>query len=288
MSARTLAYRTSSFALFREIFYTLAQLGLEPKAAAHVPPFEVLRDDLKTIVLQEIDILEQFAKAQATIDRTDANLDRFSTRVVNDVDESTDGNTRKQIRAKLLKGKSPSRFRRPVLGRQLQEMSDWSEVLSKCGVAALAVLAPEASAQYEAGLAAAKLRDTVQSNNRSFRDVGARKQFIDKLNAERQETEGALAKLPFQDPSLPQDFAGYFFMREPPRDEEETIEDVRASIKSLKAQLAEEEARLVDMEREAADAAQRAKDEAESNAEADALEAQAAELLKQAAAKRKR
>jgi hypothetical protein len=284
MSARTILYNIGTFALFREVFYTLAQMGEEPLAAPHIPTFESLRDGLKAILLQELTILEQLAKAQATVDRTDVRLDRFVQRVLNGVDEHTDGNTRKQLRKKLLKGKSSSKFRRPVLGRQLHEMADWSETLTKCGVPALAALAPEAAAHYEAGKAADTLRTTAQSENRNFRDVGARKQFIDQLNAERKSAEGALAKLPFQNPALPQDFGGGFFLSEPPRDVEETIEDVKASIAALETELAEEKARLAQMEQEKAEEDKEAQAEQERAEEAESLEAQAAELLKKAAA----
>jgi hypothetical protein len=95
---------------------------------------------------------------------------------------------------------------------------------------------------------------------------------------------GALAKLPFQDPTLPQDFADGFFLSDPPRDEEETIDDVKESIAALEVELAEEKSRLAKMELEAAEAAKTAQEEKEKEDQAAALEAQAAELLKQAAA----
>jgi hypothetical protein len=284
MSARTLTYGTTTAVLFREIFYTLAQAGEEPLAAPNVPTFEKLRDGLKVVLLQEVSILETLAKAQAAVDRIDYRLDRFVLRVTRAVDDNTDGNTRKQIRKKLLKGKSISKFRRPVLGRQLAEMGDWSDTLTECGVPALVAFAPEAAALYTLGKDAAKLRDKAISDNRNFRDVGERKQFIDTLNAERKAMEGALAKLPFQDPTLPQDFADGFFYSEAPSDDEESIDDVKETIAALKTQLGEEEAKLTKMEKDAADAAAEAQQEKDAEAQAEALKKQAEDLLKQAAA----
>ena len=284
MSARTLSYGTATSVLFREIFYTLAQAGEEPLAAPNVPTFEKLRDDLKVVLLQEVSILEMLAKAQAAVDRIDYRLDRFVLRVTRAVDDNTDGNTRKQIRKKLLKGKSISKFRRPVLGRQLAEMADWSDTLTKCGVPVLVTLAPEADTLYKAGKDAAKLRDKAISDNRNFRDVGERKQFIDTLNAERKAMEGTLAKLPFQDPTLPQDFADGFFYSEAPSDDEESIDDVKETIAALKTQLTEEEAKLTKLEKDAADAAAEAQQEKDIEAQAEALKKQGEDLLKQAAA----
>jgi hypothetical protein len=110
MSARTLRYDTGLLALFREVFYTLAQIGEEPLAGAYLPIFQKERDDLQALLVQELGLLEQLAKAQAAVDRADARLDRFALRVSHLVDDSTAGATRDQLRKKLFKGKSVSKF----------------------------------------------------------------------------------------------------------------------------------------------------------------------------------
>ncbi len=114
--------------------------------------------------------------------------------------------------------------------------------------------------------------------------VGERKQFIDKLNASRKEIHGALAKLPFEPPNLPTDFADGFFYSEAAREQEETIDEVKTSIEELKAQLDARLALLKKLEEEAENAA---RDEQERMAQAQAvedLEAQAKILLEKAAA----
>lgn len=280
--SRTLQYRATTFSLFHDVFYSLSQTSEEPLAAPHVPTFEGLRNGLKVILLEEVFNLEQIARAQAAVDRIDARLDRFVLRVLHAVDDHTGGNTRKQIRKDLLKGHSVGKFRRPVLGRQLQDMADWSATLVKCGVPVLVALAPEADALYQLGKAASTQRDKALSDNRNFRDVGARKQYIDTLNAERNAVEGALTKLQFQDPSLPQDFADGFFYSDPPRDDEETIKDVKELIDELQAQLAEAQARLAKMEQDEAAAAAEAQADKDKEAEIEELEKKAAELLAKA------
>ena len=57
------------------------------------------------------------------------------------------------------------------------------------------------------------------------------------MNATRKETHGLLGKLPFQNPALPQDFAQVFFYSDPPKNDEETIDEVNTSIEKLEAQL---------------------------------------------------
>jgi len=288
MPARIIDYRTGLLSLLREIHYTLSQLSHEPLAAAHVPAFQTLHGGWQVIMLEESQILGQLSDAQAAVSRADVGIDAFAGRVSFTVDESTSGATRKQLRTALFKGKALSRFRRPVLAGQLEAMTDWSSTLAQCGVPALVSLAPEASPLVEAGLAAERQRAVAQQRNRDFRDVGTRKQFIDQVNAARKEAYGALSKLPFQHPALPSDFAEVFFYRDPPREEEETIDEVKTSIEQLEVQLAERRGLLQKLEEEAAAAAQAEQERLAKAQAADELEAQAQALLAQAAALRQR
>lgn len=259
-------------------------MGQEPLAAPFLPGFQSLRGECDTVSAQEITIADEQAGAQAACDSIDQKIDAFVLRVSNAVNEHTDGPTRKQLRAALFKNKSLSRFRRPVLGGQLTSMLDWSEILANCGVPALALLAPEADTLVKAGQDASALRDGVAQKNRNFREVGARKQLIDKTNAMRSEAHGGLKKLSFENPNLSTGFADSFFYSEPPREEEETIDEVKASIEALEAELGERKALLGKLEEEAAQAAKEAEEKKALEAAAGDLEAQAQALLAKAAA----
>ncbi|HRI70055.1 MAG TPA: hypothetical protein PK156_37755 [Polyangium sp.] len=284
MSARILEYALGLFSLLREIQYTTNQCANEPLADAYLAIFQAHRAEWQSILLEEIAILDKVIQAQAVVDKADQALNQFTGRVSHVVDEYSDGPTRKQLRTSLFKNKALSKFRRPVLGGQLHDMRDWNAVLSQSSIGALSALAPEAERLVVAGYAAAEERDAAQLANRHFRDVGPRKQFIDKLNATRKEMHGALAKLPFQRPDLPSDFADGFFASGPTREEEDTIDGVKATIEDLQRQLAEQTALLQKLEEEAANAA---RDEHERRAridEADDLETKAKEMLAKAAA----
>lgn len=274
--------------LLREIQYTLSQLSHAPLAASYVPVFQALREECQQVLLEEIAILDELSSALALVSKADSGLDAFAGRVSGMVDEHTSGPTRKQVRTALFKNKPLTRFRRPVLAGQLEAMADWADTLSRCGVPALVALAPEAVPLVEAGLAAQQTRTAAQKRNRDFRDIGTRKQFIDKVNAARKEAYGGLAKLPFQNPALPSDFVDDFFYIEPPRDEEETIDQVKASIEELEAQLVEKKTLLAELEAQAAAEAQAEQERLAQTQAADELEAQAQALLAQAAALRKR
>lgn len=284
MSARILGYSLGLFSLLREIQYTQGRITQEPLAAAYISTFQALRTEWQTILLEEITHLDKITQSLALVDKADHGIDAFAGRVSRLVDEHSDGNTRKQLRTALFKNKSLTKFRRPVLGGQLEAMRDWSELLKNCGIQALVALADEAAALVQAGYSAAEQRNDAQLANRNFRDMGPRKQFIDKCNAARKEMHGALAKLPFQHPNLPTNFADGFFASGPTRDEEETIDEVKASIEALQEQLAERTALLKQLEEDAANAAREEQERRAKADEADSLEAQAKELLAKAAA----
>jgi hypothetical protein len=273
MGVRVLAYRIGLFSLLREIQYTLSQMSHEALAAPHVPVFQALREGWQQVLLEEIAILDELSGAQAAINRADKGLDVFAGSISRIVNDNTDGSTRKQLRTALFKNKPLSKFRRPVLSGQLRGMAEWSETLAKCGVPELVALAPEVAPLVDAGQKAEQQRDKAQKKNRDFRDVGARK-----------EAHGLLGKLPFQSSALPQDFADNFFYSEAPRDEEETIDEVKASIEELSEELEARKTLLKKLEEEAAVEAQAEQERQAAEQAADDLEARAQELLKQAAA----
>lgn len=284
MAARILKPRTGLLALLREIRYTLAQVTAEPLAAAHVAAFKDLRDAWKTILLEEVDILESLAAAQAAVDKADDGLDDFAGRTWRALEDFTSGNPKHPLHVHLFKGKPLSKFKRPILGGQLEAMRDWSSPLKNSGAAALVALAGDLPALIAAADAAVALQTAAAQKNREFRDVGARKQLVDKLNATRKEAHGALAKLPFQHPNLAPDFADRFFRVEPATEEEdETIEEVKAAVADLETELAQRKAQLATMEAEAAAAAKADAEKKAKELALEELEAQQAELAKKAA-----
>jgi hypothetical protein len=284
MAARTLVYRTGILGLLRELQYTHSQASAEPLAATYVPIFQALLDEWKAVLNEEIAILGELSKARAAAVMVDKRLDVFAGRASRQVDESTDGATRRQIKTALFKNKSFSKFRRPVLSGQLRAMTDWSDTLSKCGVPALVAMAAEADKLVAEGKAAEAQLHKAEKKNRDFRDVGMRKQFIDKVNAARKDAYGGLSKLPFENPALSQDFADDFFSVEPPKEEEETIDEVKTAIEALEAELAARRVQLKELEDEAIAAANAEKEREQEDQDADVMEAQANELLKKVAA----
>jgi hypothetical protein len=254
---RTIPYTIGVLSLLREVWYTVCQMREEPLASPHLQTFENLYQEAKnTLLPSELSVTEEVESSQVKVDRADGDLDRFAGRVSRAVDDIPDPNTRKQYKTNLFKGQPLSKFRRPVLGGQLLAQSGWAATLSQSNVPALVTLADEADPLVKKGQDASQSRTEAQQQNRQFRDVGARKQFIDKLNGARRLAAGSLAKLAHDSPALPNDYADRFWRTEPAVDEEETLDDVKAAIADLKAKLAEREDQLKKMEADVAAAAQ--------------------------------
>jgi DNA repair exonuclease SbcCD ATPase subunit len=288
MNIRTLPYSLGLFSVLREILYTFARLNEDPLASSFVPTFQSLRSEWKSVQEEEIDIIDALALADAIVDKADAKIDVFATKSSRIVDDVTTGATRKRIRQSLFKGKPLSKFKRPVLGQQLVAMADWNTTFAESGVPELVALGAEHGLLIQMGEQADEKRKAAQKKNRDFRDVGKRKQFIDKLNAARQEVAGALAKLPFEHPGLPSGYAEGFFLRDIAQDEEPTIDEVKSTIEELEGKLVAQKALLETLEKEA-EAQRQAEAQKQAQAEeAEQLEAQAKALLEQAAELKRR
>lgn len=208
----------------------------------------------------------------------------FAGRASRAVEDFTGDSPKHPLQIHLFKGKTLSKFKRPILAGQLEAMRDWTSPLQNSGAPALVALAADLAPLLVAADKAVDLQKTATQKNREFRDVGARKQLVDKLNAKRKEVFGALAKLPFEHPSLAPDFPDRFFRVEPPTTEEdETPDEVKAAILDLESELAERKAQLAAMESAAAAAAKADTEKKAKQQALEDLEAQQADLAKKAA-----
>jgi hypothetical protein len=281
---RNIPHSIGIIALIRDLWYTVCEMEGEAPAAAHRPIFLALHQEARTHILPaELDILESMSGADATVDKADGGLDGFAGRVARAVDDVAEVKTRKKLKTNLFKGLPLSKFRRPVLGGQLLAQSAWASALHASGIATLVALATEAPPLVTRGEEASRARTTAAQKNREFRDVGMRKQFIDRVNGARELAHGDLSRAPFADPTLPSDYADRFWLGEPPADDEESIDDVKAAITELKSKLDERAQQLVKMEAEAALAAQIEAQRQAKEKSLDELEARKAELEKEIA-----
>jgi hypothetical protein len=288
MSARILKPKTALITLLGELRYTLSRLHANPLTTAHVATFQALRDEWRPVLDKEISLQEALSDAQALIDAEDAALDDFASRVSKTVLTITKDDRGSALYTHFFGNKSLSEFRRPNLGAQLEAMRPWGDSLANSPFPALKAMAKEHAQLVAAADKAVSARDKARQQNKQFREVGERRQFVDKLNAARKVTHGALAKLALETPGLPSGFADQFFRSEASRDEGDdeetppTIAQVTETIDALEAQLTSQKALLAKLqgEAEAATKAAAAR-EADQTALSD-LQQRMAEMAKQA------
>jgi len=288
MAVRTILPRTSLSSVLPEITYPCSRLKAHPLGAPHVAAFEALRAEWTTVHDKELVLRDAITDAQACIDHVDDLLDNLVNGVVHTILTITNGDRTHPLYKHFLGSKTPSDFKRPVLGGQLEAMKAWQPSLAQSEHAPLVAVASALAGLLGQANSAITAKAAAEGERDQFRDFGERKKFIDKLNGCRKETHGALAKLPHEDSSLPTNFADKFFRREARAeqgDEEEvTITSVKASIVEIQKELAARHKLLADLEAEEAKAAEAA---AHADKEAlVALEAQAAEAQAKAAALR--
>jgi hypothetical protein len=272
------------------LVYSLSRFRANPATGAHVPIFQALRDQWTPVQAEEIAIQEELSYAQALVDEADDAVDDFCGRFSKAVLVITKDDASHPLYILYFGGKSLSEFRAPKLNAQLRAMKAWVDPLQKTPHPALAAMVPELITLLDQADKAVAAKGLAQQHRREFRTVGARRQFVDTLNATRAQAHGELAKMPFLTPGLPPDYAERFFPQEPAAEEPEpdTIASVTARISEQEKTLA---ADRVLLEKLQGDAVEAAKVEAERRQDEEALaaiEQQKQDLAKQEAALREK
>lgn len=294
MAVSSVNVRSSIFALFPHPMYSASRLRAHPLGAPHAPRFEALCAEGREVLVEEISHLEALSDAQARVGAADDALNEFAGRVSKEALIITRDDRSNALYTHLFGQKNLGEFRKPVLSGQLEAMKPWVEALQQSPHPTLSALAPEAEALVNAGVAATEARRLAKQHNRYFRDVGNRRQWVDRLNAARKEIHGMLAKLPHEQPGLPSDFADHFFLSASPRDEEtesevpETPEAIRAEIEGIQQALAAAQVRLAQAEAAELEAEQAAAERAADAAALAELDRAAQELERQREALRAR
>lgn len=275
MNVRTLTPRTTLSALRAEIVYSLARLKAHPLGAPHAPAFEALRSECDAVLATENALRDGLAEAEAAIDLCDDALDDGADRLDAAILAITKNNRAHPLHTLYFGDKPLSRFKRPVLGAELQAMRAWIPLLTNNKHPALSALAPELAGSIKAADATVALAQELSQKLKELRSDGALRALIEKTNATRKAVCGALAKLPHEQVGLPPDFASQFFRRGPASEDgperAPTIEEVTARLAELAEETAEKQALLAELQA-------KAEEEAKAAAEVEAARAKLIEL----------
>jgi hypothetical protein len=171
------------------------------------------------------------------------------------------------------------------MGDQFLAMQTWPSSLTSSQHPTLAALAPELEPLLKAADSVLTTKKNAEQQRSAFREVGERKDFIDRANAARKEAYGVLSTIPHKNIGLPLSFADQFFRRDRAKTGEHvTLPALEAKVVDLEAELAETKALRDAMKAAEEKAAQEA---AEAEAAREAAKAELAALQKELAAKEK-
>lgn len=285
MSARLLNPRSAILVLTLEIRYTISRCQADPRASFCLQGFQACRDECAVVQNQELDLLERLSNAQASVDIADEDLDDFASRLSKAILTITKDDRTHTLYLHFFGKKSISAFIRPKLGIELEAVKAWAESLATSPFPALQAMASEVAGLVVAADKALSARAETQRQIRHFRDVGARHQLFDKVNAARKKAAGDLAKLAIETPGLPSDYGDSFFRSAPVAEDvdEPTIDSVKEDIGILETKLVSARGLLVTLEAAAADAKKAADEKASDEALLAVLEKEEAALAKKKA-----
>lgn len=292
MKPRTLPIDIPVHELAEELYYTTALLQAYPALEAQAAQHEALILDLDQIMQIETALTRALMRAEAAIIVADVHIDVVATAIDGTIRLEHGGDRKSLVHQRYFGNIPPSRFKRPVLGEQLETMRTW--IPSLTGPQSSPALQAQ-GAQLAVGVAqadAAQAAKVEAQRNLADHQIGARKTLIDKVNAGRLTLFGQLAELPHSRPELglPPDFAHHFFLRETRR-RKPTLDMLERDIARLQAQLQRAEAERDRLLAEAETAARELEQAelAEAQAELAAIEQQrleAAERLAELEARR--
>lgn len=248
--------------------------------------FHALVDDWQATQQKEFEIDDKLAEVTIAASMIDIELNVFAQRVSNAALVLTGNDREHDLYVHFFGDKPLHLFVKPTLGKQLTAMKKWNPSLIESEHAALKTLGEELPALIQkAELAATALEDAEKART-DFREVGERKQFIDKVNALRKETYGILSTLPHKHTGLPSNFADQFFLRDRPRKgEEATVESLEEDLNDLKKEVSEKETQLNELKQAQDEAKQKAAAEEAVRA---AAKIELAEIAKELAEKQKK
>jgi len=241
MSAPQIPQKTPLIGVLDEITFTLIHLQENELTLQQAPAFEALQAECMDVMHAELLLHIGRAGAQASIIARDTKLDYFVDDLSRTVLTLTKGNRAAALYRQYFANQRPSDIEKPVLGKELEQVTAWIPSLKASPEASLTALGSELEQRVAKANDAVKRRANVEQQNHDFRMGGLRKAFIDKTNALRQETFGVLAKMPHALPEahLPASFADTFFRHQAsaPSAAPLTSEDIKGQIQALQAQI---------------------------------------------------
>lgn len=274
MQIPTLSHQLSPLAVRRELRFTLVRLRSMTWAKSFVALFESLLTSCESHVAEQAKLRDAVEDADALVAHADADLDEVALFLHKLVALETTGETRLTLHKKLFGGLTPSKFVRPKLGSELEQVRTWPTLLTTSSKPKLVATGATVSAVLKRCDAALLAQSTADVNLSAFQ-LNTWTPFVTQVNAERQSLGGEAKKQRRLDGSMGD--LGLFRSLVRPRSPGPT------TLEELAEQIAQTAAELTSLKNQqlALEAEQRS--EAEARAQRAKKEAELAELRKIAA-----
>jgi hypothetical protein len=195
-----------------------ALVAANPLTASLAPGFDAWIDEWKVVFLDEINHRIAGTSAAALEVSLDSDLNDLSDETSRTVLIYTKNDRDDPEYVFYFKGERASDFKKPHMGSQLAAMTSWPPHMAASAYPPIVDLGKRIAVKVKDAGTAVESTTTVEQKAREFRLTGARRQLIDKLNALRKATHGAIAEMPHKHPELklPGNFADRFFRAERP------------------------------------------------------------------------
>jgi hypothetical protein len=236
---RTLTANVSYETLTEEVACPLARCEVRPCTAALAPAIFALFGEIAVTSNDERLLVLEVLRAEARVVLADDDIDGTVDAVVASLLVITGGDREADLYVHYLGTSTPAELKDPVLAEELEAVRKWVSSLKGSPYASLAALGPVLEQQVAiADAAEKKLSDATQAL-KDFREVGARKALVDKINANRQATYGELGDIVHSNPvlGLPRDLAAQSFLHER-RPRKARTKELKARLASLQAEVA--------------------------------------------------
>jgi hypothetical protein len=264
--------------------FALARLKSDPNAAAYVADFTAFGPTWVAVDQQELAYEDAVAAADAAVVAADEAIDALVDKVTVAISGGKKVVAGSPLLALYFGSLTPSVFKRPILGTELQNVQSWPALLAKATQPALQALGAPITAAVAAGNAAAKAFNDALAARGSFRVGGDRQKAFDAFNSLCAKAYGGLKAFSHDHPdlALPSTYAESFFKGSAGATHGKTVAETAAAAASAQAKAAKAQAKH-DAALKAAAAREAALKDKQAKADAAKAAAQAAKTAAAAA-----
>ncbi len=219
--------------------FALARIKSDPNAAAYVADFTAFGSTWVAVDQKELAYEDAVAAADAAVVAADEAIDALVDKVSAAIFAGKKVAASQPLAQLYFGSLSPSKFKRPILGTELQNVQSWPAHLAAAPQPALQALAAPTTAAVSAGNAAAKAFSDALAARDSFRLGGDRQKAFDAFNSLCAKAYGGLKAFAHDHPELelPSTYAESFFKGSAGPTHGKTVaETAAAQAKAAKAQ----------------------------------------------------